>query len=149
MRIQTYRFGLIEVDDDSLFEFPEGLVGLTRLKRFALIQDPESADLVWLQSAEEAAFALALVSAEKLGSSYRVLVHPNELALLGTKSAEEIAVFVILNRVEERFFVNLKGPIIVDPLARKGKQVVLSDSDYSVRHALEPVVTRDLLAAAV
>lgn len=137
MKIASHRFGDIDVPDELLLHFPEGLVGLARHQRFALLQDPESEHLLWMQSTQEKDFALATVHYSRLGFEYQVEVQPEDLAAIGAESPEEVLVFVVLNRQEGKFYVNLRGPILIHAHKRLGKQVVLANPTYQVRHPLE------------
>ncbi len=51
MNIVTTRFGLIQVQESDLFRIPDGLVGFRAFTQFALLPDPVTAGLTWLQSA--------------------------------------------------------------------------------------------------
>jgi flagellar assembly factor FliW len=139
LKITTRRFGALEITDDDIVRLPEGLVGLSRLKRFVLIQDPDSPDLYWLQNVEEPDFTLAAIPAAKLGGSYAPELPKAELDGLGITDARLATVLVIVNRVAGEFYANLRGPVVIHPDDMRGKQIVLNDPKYSVRHLLQPV----------
>lgn len=144
MIVQSGRFGVIEIANDDLICFPEGLVGLSRLKQFVLLRDPQSPDLYWLQSADEPEFAFALVHRDKIAGQYSIDWRDVDLGGLAMSEADQAEVFLILNRVHGTFTVNLKGPILVNARRMLGKQIVLSDARFDVRHpltALEPALT--------
>ena len=44
MRIETKIFGEIEISDDKVISFQEGIIGFPDLKRFALLHDEEKGD---------------------------------------------------------------------------------------------------------
>ena len=50
MEIETSLFGKIQVSDEEIIDFPEGLIGLPDLTRFVLIEDEEKKPFQWLQS---------------------------------------------------------------------------------------------------
>ncbi|QDU59545.1 Flagellar assembly factor FliW [Planctomycetes bacterium Pan216] len=143
MRLATRRFGEIDVEEDDLLTFPEGLVGLSRHKRFLLLQDPESKQLLWLQSVDFPEFTLATVPSQQVQLNYHIDVHPEEIRCLKLDNKSEAVVLLILNRVNEQFAVNLKGPLLLNPHRMLGKQVVLNDPDYEVRNlvAIDATVT--------
>lgn len=136
MKISTRRFAEIEVCDEDIVHFPEGLVGLASHKQFILLQDPESTDLIWLQSLDQHDFALATIHSSKLGPDFPLEVHPAELHSLRLDSPDDLAAFLIINRIDGQFFVNLRGPIMVNAQRMIGRQVVLQDDRYGVRHAV-------------
>lgn len=136
MKVKSIRFGEIEISEDDVIRFPEGLVGLSDHNQFIMIRDPESADLIWLQSADHEAFALATIHAVKVGPDYRVEIHPQDIAALKLTELSDAEVFVIINRVDGKFYANLQGPIIVNASQMLGRQVVLINPAYGVRHSL-------------
>ena len=139
MIVRTHRFGTLDVEKDDLIRFPEGLVGLSRLKEFVLFQDPTSPDLFWLQSVEQSEFAFATVHSSKIGSEYEFDWDALDLDNLELDGLGQAEIFVILNRVDGTFTANLKGPIIINAMKMIGKQVVLRDGRFDVRHSLQAV----------
>ncbi|MFO0948673.1 MAG: flagellar assembly protein FliW [Planctomycetota bacterium] len=139
MLIRTHRFGDLDVAEESVIHFPEGLVGLSQFKRFVLLEDPESPDLIWLQSADEPRFVLATIRASKLGQMYAVEIQDEDRKTLNLKDPEEAEAFVVLNRVEGKFYANLRGPVIVNIAEMLGKQIVLTNPAYGVRHPVDAV----------
>ncbi|MEP4224627.1 flagellar assembly protein FliW, partial [Rhodopirellula bahusiensis] len=61
MRIDSHRFGTLELNADQLFLFPQGLIGMESLHQWALIPDPDNASVAWLQSAARGDRALAVI----------------------------------------------------------------------------------------
>lgn len=61
MKINTKVFGEIEISEDKIIIFQDGIIGFPDLKRFALLHDMERGDNVgirFLQSLEEPGFAM-------------------------------------------------------------------------------------------
>ena len=64
MRADTRFFGTIEIEDDKLIHFENGIIGFPQLKTFTLIFDGEKNDgraISWLQSMEEPELALPVM----------------------------------------------------------------------------------------
>ena len=134
-KIDTSRFGSIEVPEDSIVEFPEGLVGLHDYRRFVLIDRPNS-PMRWMQSMEMPELAFLVADPQMFVSDYRAEVAATELETLGDTDQESLAVGVICtvpgNPADAT--VNLRAPLVVDIRSRRGKQVVLTDSEYGIHH---------------
>lgn len=139
MKVRTHRFGTLDVEKEDLIRFPEGLVGLSRLKEFVLFRDPTSPDLYWLQSVEQSEFAFATLHSSKIEPGYAFEWDALDLGNLELDSMSQAEVFVILNRVNGAFTANLKGPVIINAMKMIGKQVVLRDGRFDVRHPLQVV----------
>ena len=55
MVAETKFFGTIDIEDDKIINFPNGIIGFENLKNFALIYDSEREErskISWLQSME-------------------------------------------------------------------------------------------------
>ena len=52
VRINTSRFGEVEISQDDILEFSEGLLGFGQLRRFVVLDDPNDEIFAWLQSCE-------------------------------------------------------------------------------------------------
>ena len=64
MKIQTKIFGEIEIADDKIITFENGIIGFPELKRFALLHDEEKGTNVgirFLQSLDEPGFAMPVM----------------------------------------------------------------------------------------
>lgn len=136
MTIRTHRFGDVEVRDEDVVGFPEGLVGLSSYKRFVMLRDPDAENVIWLQSVDRPDFALATVHSSFLDIEYRLEVRASEVESIQLESNDDAEVFVVINRVEGDYYANLRGPVIVNTRCMLGKQVVLRNAEYGVRHPL-------------
>lgn len=139
-KIQTPRFGAIEVADDAMFKFPEGLLGFGDLREYALLENPGGGPFKWLQSLEAPALAFVLANPADFFPAYHVTLRKEELGVIELDDAKDGYVFVILTvaaNVEEST-ANLQGPVILNTKKRLGKQIVLGDPQWSTRHRLIP-----------
>jgi FliW protein len=72
MRIQTSRFGEIEIAPNDTLEFAEGLLGFGQLRKFVLLDDPNDEIFAWLQSCDEAGIAFPVLEPELFMPNYKV-----------------------------------------------------------------------------
>src|SRR5687767_10257637 len=61
LTIESTRFGELEIDAESVIEFPTGLIGLGG-SRYALLAAEEDAAFVWLHSVEDPDLALPVTN---------------------------------------------------------------------------------------
>jgi flagellar assembly factor FliW len=138
VNIVTTRFGLIQAPESELIRFPDGLVGFRSLTQFVQLPDPEVAGLSWLQSVTAPELAFALVAPPLAVSDYRIELRPGDCTALELTDERDALVYVILNRGEGGgLTVNLQGPLVLNPVRRLGRQLVLTSSRYAVRYPLE------------
>lgn len=129
MEIATQRFGHIEVDGADLFVFPAGLIGLERLKRWALLSEPGLGSAAWMQSVESPEVALAVINPQFYWPQCRLHVARQELAVLGLSDLRQIEVLAIVTRHERGLTANLKAPLVFDLRNRLGCQVICNGEE--------------------
>src|SRR3989442_4459509 len=72
MDIATTRFGRLEVNEERIISFPNGLLGFPDHKRFALIQTGEENYFFWLQSVDEPNLAFVVTDPAIFFKGYEV-----------------------------------------------------------------------------
>ncbi|MBA3011060.1 MAG: flagellar assembly protein FliW [Proteobacteria bacterium] len=139
MKIQTRRFGEIEIDENKTLSMPEGLPGFPGFERFALLEDPKTAPFCWLQSVEEPNLALAVMNPFLFKPDYKVDLK-GFIEVRGWKDVEakDLLVYVVINITKgeknNTIKANLIGPIIVNAKINEAVQAVISNSSYSHQH---------------
>ena len=135
MQINSQRFGVVELDDDAVLNFPDGIIGFPREQAFALIPHQGSTFLAWLQSVTKPELAFPVVSAHYFVDSYPdIPVSPaaHAAGILGKE--DEFAVLVVLCApIGQPATVNLLAPIVINSESRTGGQVILDGSRFSTR----------------
>lgn len=136
MQVKTSRFGEIEVPDESLITFPEGVIGFTENTRFVIFDCGDEGIFKWLQSCERPELAFVIAEASLIFPSYQVIIGKKERELLQLEKVEDAATCLIMvipdNPIEAT--ANLLGPIIMNADTRLGMQIVLINPDYSTRY---------------
>ncbi|CCK81706.1 flagellar assembly protein FliW [Desulfobacula toluolica] len=139
MKINTRRFGEIEIDADKILFMPEGLPGFPGFERFVLFEDPQSAPFCWFQSMEEPNLALVMLSPFVFKPDYEIDLK-EFIVSRGWKDiqVDDLLVYVVINIFKgergKRITANLMGPIIINSINNQAIQVVISDSTYSHQH---------------
>ncbi len=139
MIIRTTRFGEIEIDESRVIHFSEGLIGFPEDKKYIIMEHKPDSPFMWLQSLTTPALAFVIVNPFQIYTNYLGDISPEEENVLKPGKNETVMIFTIVTiphgRAEEST-VNLMGPVVIDPELKKGKQVILANSDYSHRHPL-------------
>ena len=122
------------------FQFPQGLIGFEANRRWILLADEGNAAVGWLQSANDAAIALPVISPRNLVPNYRLRLTREQLEVLQLESREKVFVLNVVGRSDSSLTANLKAPIIVNLDRRIGCQIVLQE-DLPLQHLLAPAST--------
>lgn len=136
MKLQTERFGAIEVSEARVFTFAEGLPGFAG-KRFAVIDDPTVPALEWLQSLDEPGTALMVVDPADVRPDYQIEPKPAEIRAVQPDEAhpEPIVLRLIVRGTDQpgALVLNLLAPILLNPSRRLAMQIPLVGSGFTVR----------------
>ena len=135
MRIDTQRFGTLQLQTDQLFLFPQGLIGMESLRHWALLPDFENPSVAWLQSASRGDRAIALISPRAFFDDYRVRVSRRELGCLHLKAGAELYVMTTVSGHVGKLSTNLRSPILVNLSRRLGCQVI-ADASQPIQQPL-------------
>jgi flagellar assembly factor FliW len=130
MLIKTRYFGEIDVDDQKIITFDNGLIGFEYLKKFTLIYNNESessSTVTWLQSLDEPMVAFPALSPFYVMTDYNPIVEDDLLAPLGEISPDELLVLVTITVPSDltKMTVNLKAPFIINAANRKAAQMIV------------------------
>ena len=137
MRINTSRFGRIDIDAADIISFPSGLPGLEGCREWALLADATNDALGWLQSTTRGDIALAVVSPRRFVPDYQVRIPRSELTPLAIADLRQAQVVVIVGSNGRTLTLNLKAPIVINLEARTGRQVVTS-GELPLQYHLTP-----------
>ena len=123
---------------DQIIDLPCGLLGFESTKRFVLISNPDEAPFAWLQGVGENVFSFLVIPGVLVLPDYQPELSSEDTAFLNLTSPEEAIVLNIVTlRSPGKATVNLKGPVVVNRTAWRGKQVVLVNAAaYGLQHHL-------------
>lgn len=139
MIINTRNYGELECSESDLLMFPDGIFGFTDLTQYLLLgyEDGDNSIFI-LQSVQQPEVSFVLLNPVYLCPDYTPVLTPEELSSLGVKDSEELSYYVICV-VRKNYLdntVNLKCPLVVNPVTRKGIQVIMDGTTYDFRHKL-------------
>ncbi len=135
MKLTNSQFGAFELPDEAIYEFPHGLLGFEELRRLGIYHVDEHAPFEWLVSVDSPEVCFPLISPMLLHPGYFVPVGNVERRALDARPDEPLVplVIVTVGPGPGGLSANMRGPILFNPRSRKGMQVVLFESSYSVR----------------
>ncbi|HHV10448.1 MAG TPA: flagellar assembly protein FliW [Clostridiales bacterium] len=139
MLVRTKHFGEIELDEDKVICFENGILGFEELTRYTLLYDndgEERPDISWLQSLEEPALAIPVVNPFLVKQDYNPEVDDELLKPLGDVTDENIVVLVSVTvpAEVEKTSANMKAPFIINSDTKKGAQIIVENPDYEVKY---------------
>jgi flagellar assembly factor FliW len=117
MLIHTVNFGDLELAEDKIITVKERIPGFPQIRRFAFVDKEE---------------------VKPLEPGYEFQLTESDMADIQSREPREVSVYAVATIPEnpQEATLNLMAPIVVNEAERRGKQVVLHQSRYSVKHPL-------------
>jgi flagellar assembly factor FliW len=140
VKIETSRFGTLDLSEDKVIRVPSGLFGFPDCKRYILLEHRKGSPFVWFQSVDNGSLAFVLVDPLLVKPDYEVQISPedmNELQLADAPDGiQTLAIVNITSGEKVQLTVNLLSPIVINVKQKFGKQIILPDSRYSLRYPI-------------
>jgi flagellar assembly factor FliW len=138
LTFRTANFGTIEVPEDKILRFDEGIPGFPRIHKFAMLEFDHLKPFSYLQSLEDPPIALLVVNPFLFHPSYQFELGATDAGSLRAEKLQDVSIFVVATIPENPSdaTINLMAPVLINEKVRCGRQVILLDSQYSVRHPL-------------
>lgn len=142
MIISTTNFGNLDIEEDMIITFDEGLPGFEDEHEFVILNNWDTEDPVgfmWLQSTQNEDLALVVSIPFLLRSDYEFEIPEDVCQKMDLREPSQVGVYTVCkieNTVENMTF-NLTSPIIVNAENRKAIQLTLDDNRYRIRETLK------------
>jgi flagellar assembly factor FliW len=145
MKLETKIFGEVEISDEKILNFENGIIGFPDLKHFVLLHDEDKgkeAGIRFLQSVEEPGFAMPVMDPLVVNPDYEPEVSEELLKDVGNITADNILVLVTVTVPADlkKMSVNLQGPFVINVDEKKGCQVILESGNYPVKYPVYNVL---------
>jgi flagellar assembly factor FliW len=138
VKIKTVRFGELEVGSDEIISLPEGILGFPQLKQYCLVDPGDDTLILWLQALEDSQIAFPVLEPKIFKRDYIVKLSAQELKQLKLDNINQSIVFTILTIPKDvtQMTSNLKAPIVINLKDQIGRQVVLQENEYTLKHLM-------------
>ena len=140
MKIESTRFGTLEVSQEELLQFPHGLPGFQEERYFAFLPYQQGSPFAFLQSAITPDLTFVIIDPFAFFPDYVFKLEDSvveEMELSGENLPQIFTIVRVTDKLDE-MTTNLLAPIVVNAKVRTARQVVLESTSYTVRHLLFP-----------
>lgn len=145
-KVNTLRFGEIEVDEGKIVHFADGIPAFEDEHEFLIIPYDEESPYVFLQSLTTPELAFLMTMPFVFFPEYEFELDDANQEKLGLTHQEDMIVYVLLTIPDgqaESMTANLMAPIVMNQEAMQARQIVLDKSRYNTKHRLFPVKKED------
>jgi flagellar assembly factor FliW len=139
MLVKTKHFGEIDLSEDKILTFDNGIMGFEEYKQYTILYDSDAEErpaVSWLQCCGLPELALPVVSPLTVKPDYNPIVEDELLKSLGDLNDENLVILLTLTVPADvkMMSVNLKAPVVINADTRKGSQVIAENPDYEIKH---------------
>lgn len=141
MTINGTRFGDIDYTEEDMIHFPEGLIGFPNSHHYVILSAKPGSAFRWLQSIDEPGLAFLCTDPVHYIEDYAPTIserHARDLQMTEDTARLLLCTAAIPKGKPEEMTLNLAGPVIINAEVRRGRQVVLEDGAYTIRHRVFP-----------
>jgi flagellar assembly factor FliW len=122
--------------------FPEGIMGFPHFRHLDIMYNAEELPFMHLVDTQGSSIAFIVIEPNGLVPAYKLEIADPDVLFLQINKPEEILVLNIVTLYDlpggrKKVTANLIGPLVVNRLTGKGKQVVINNyADYSSHYVL-------------
>ena len=151
MKVSTSRFGILDIPDNEIIQFSDGLYGFEKETEFALLPFNPNVEspMEWMQSLKSSHLAFVLTDPYLYLQDYKLKLSEEDKKLVQLEDEEPFLTRAIVTIPENylEMTVNLIAPLIINKDKGVAKQFVLTSMDYDTRHYLLPEEMRNAPAS--
>lgn len=138
MKVNTTRFGELQVNETDIINFQEGLLGFEKLTKYFVVDPGDSTLILWLQSTEDAEVAFPIIEPKIFKPDYTAKLLPTDMNSVQIETIADARIYSILTIPQDitEMSANLKAPIVINNKKKIAKQIVLQDSKLSVKYEM-------------
>ena len=140
MNIKTTRFGEIEVPEECIMHFAEGLPGFPGETHFAVFPYEEESAFSIMQSITDPDLTFLLADPYRFYNDYEFTLDDQVAKEWGFTADNPPLVYTVATMRDtlEQMTVNLLAPIIINWPKRTGAQIIIENKYFSVQQLLFP-----------
>lgn len=130
--------GELNLEKANVLEFPEGMLGLPQYKHYVLIRNEQTNPFLRLQCVDNTQISFLVIDPVFADSGYKSYVLASDPDHIFIDAGEDVVMFVVCTVKKDGSDVtaNMQAPVIINHKTMIGRQIILLDSPYSLRHSL-------------
>ena len=140
-KVNTLRFGEVEVAEDKVVHFADGITAFEDEHEFVIVPYDEESPYVFLQSLTTPDLAFLMTVPFIFFPEYEFELDDENQNKLELTRQEDMLIYTLLTinggKVKD-MTANLMAPVVVNTANMQARQVVLDRSSYNTKHRLFP-----------
>lgn len=140
-KINTMRFGDIEVNEDKIVHFKRGIPAFEDEHEFVIIPYDEESPYYFMQSLKSPELAFLITTPFIFFPDYSIEVDDETMEELRINDSEHVLLYSIItipNGSIRYMTANLLAPLVINTENMQAKQLVMEKTRYTTKHRLFP-----------
>ena len=150
MKVETSRFGTLDISEKEIVRFPEGLYGFEKETEFTLFPFNPNVEspMEWMQSLKSTHLAFVITDPYLYLPDYKLKLSEEDKKRVELEDDDLHLTRAIVTIPENysEMTANLIAPLVINKDKGIAKQFVLTNMDYDTRHYLLPEEMRNAAA---
>ncbi len=138
MKINTARLGEVEINEEDILTFEDGLIGFSEFTKCIELKMMEDSPIKLLQSLDNQNLAFFVVDPRLFAPEYIVDITKEQVESVGAKTINEMEVRAIVTIPDNPYEMtaNLQGPLVICKKSCLARQIVNHNQDYTTKHRM-------------
>jgi flagellar assembly factor FliW len=140
-KVNTLRFGEVEVAEDKVVHFADGIPAFEDEHEFVIVPYDEESPYVFLQSLTTPDLAFLMTVPFVFFPDYAFELDDENQGKLNLYKLEDMLIYTLITvnggQVQD-MTANLMAPVVINTVNMQARQIVLDRSSYTTKHRLFP-----------
>jgi len=140
-KIHTLRFGDIEVEEEKIVHFKDGIPAFEDEHEFVIVPYDEDSPYYFMQSLKSPELAFLITTPFIFFPDYFMEIDDESLKELDIKEQEDVMLYSLItipNGSVRYMTANLLAPVVLNQKNMQAKQIVMEKTRYTTKHRLFP-----------
>ena len=135
IKIPSLTFGEIEIDEETIYTFKDGVPGLKGIHKYCIVESDELAPFKWLQACEEPFLSMMMLDPTLIDPEYDFTLSDEYNQVLDIEETDELTamVFIVVPQDPKKMTANLLAPVVFNARSKRGVQVVIEGTQEMLR----------------
>lgn len=138
LKVQTTSFGELEINEQDVIKFKQGIPGFEHLHDFFIVRLDEEVPFAYMIALEEPNFSMIVSDPFIFYPEYNLKLSDELQEELRIEDKSDVFVWCTVTIKEDlqSATINLLAPLVINAKERLAKQIILNHSDYKTKHPL-------------
>ncbi|MBO5948115.1 flagellar assembly protein FliW [bacterium] len=145
MKVNTTRFGEVEIAEDKILNFISPIIGYNEYSKFTIVEQENNELFQWLQSLDDPELAFPISIPSYFSIDYNFEIDDTTQEKLQLTDVADLLIYNIVtipNSNPKGATINLLAPVLINAKTNNAMQYIITNSSYTSRHSLFEQATK-------